>query len=64
MFVAGKNRRESSVRERRLGLLIQALAGASFFVFSALLGIFVLYIMKSVAGIDILPSFSLGFGVG
>jgi hypothetical protein len=60
VFVAGRNRRELSVRERRLGLLIQAVVVASFFVFSALLGIFVLYIMKSAAGIDILPSFSFG----
>lgn len=62
-FVAGRNRRELSVRERRLGLLIQALAVASFLVFSALLGIFVLYIMKSAAGIDILPSFFGGLGL-
>ncbi len=57
LFVAGRNLRELSVRERRLGLLIQAVAVASFLVFSALLCISVLYFMRSAAGIDRLPSF-------
>jgi hypothetical protein len=60
VFVAGRNRRELSARERRLGLLIQAAALGVFLTFSALVGILVLYLLKSAAGIDIFPGFSFG----
>jgi len=60
VFVAGRNRRELSARERRLGLLIQAVALGMFLTFSALLGVLVLYLLKSAAGIDIFPGFSFG----
>ncbi|MCJ8340662.1 MAG: 3-phosphoshikimate 1-carboxyvinyltransferase [Pseudomonadales bacterium] len=60
VFVAGRNRRELSARERRIGLLIQAVALSAFLTFSALLGILVLYLIKSAAGIDIIPGFSFG----
>ena len=60
VFVAGRNRRELSARERRLGLLIQAAALGMFLTFSALFGILVLYLLKSAAGIDIFPGFSFG----
>ncbi|MEH6444785.1 MAG: 3-phosphoshikimate 1-carboxyvinyltransferase [Oceanospirillaceae bacterium] len=60
VFVAGRNRRELSARERRLGLLIQAAALSVFLAFSAILGILVLYLLKSAAGIDIFPGFSFG----
>jgi len=60
VFVAGRNRRELSARERRIGLFIQAVALTSFLTFSALLGILVLYLLKSAAGIDIFPGFSFG----
>jgi len=60
VFVAGRNRRELSARERRIGLFIQAVALASFLTFSALLGVLVLYLLKSAAGIDIIPGFSFG----
>ena len=60
VFVAGRNRRELSARERRLGLLIQATALTIFLGFSALVGILVLYLLKSAAGIDIFPNFSFG----
>jgi hypothetical protein len=60
VFVAGRNRRELSDRERRIGLLIQATILAIFLTFSVLLGILVLYLLKSAAGIDIFPNFSFG----
>jgi len=60
VFVAGRNRRELSSRERKLGLLIQAVALAVFITFSAVFGILVLYLLKSAAGIDIFPGFSFG----
>ena len=60
VFVAGRNRRELSSRERKLGLLIQAVALAVFLTFSAVFGILVLYLLKSAAGIDIFAGFSFG----
>ncbi len=60
VLVAGRNRRELSVRERRIGLLIQASVFAVFLAFSAMLGVLVLYLVKSAAGIDIFPNFSFG----
>ena len=60
VFVAGRNRRELTIRERRIGLLIQAVALGGFLTFSAMLGILILYLLKSAAGIDIFPGFSFG----
>jgi hypothetical protein len=60
VFVAGRNRRELSARERRIGLLIQAIALSVFLIFSAVVGVLVLYLLKSAAGIDIFPNFSFG----
>ncbi|EPJ43724.1 MAG: hypothetical protein OFPII_40140 [Osedax symbiont Rs1] len=60
VLVAGRNRRELSARERRIGLLIQASVFAIFLAFSAMLGVLVLYLIKSAAGIDIFPNFSFG----
>ena len=60
VLVAGRNRRELTIRERRIGLLIQAVALGGFLTFSAMFGILILYLLKSAAGIDIFPGFSLG----
>lgn len=60
VFVAGRNRRELSSRERRIGLMIQAIAFSIFLIFSTLLGILVLYLIKSAMGIDIFSGFSFG----
>ena len=60
VLVAGRNRRELSSRERRLGLLNQAAALGVFLTFSAMFGILILYLLKSAAGIDIFPGFSFG----
>lgn len=60
VFVAGRNRRELSRREKRIGLLVHATFATLFLCFSALLGVLVLYLIKSAAGIDIFPGFSFG----
>jgi hypothetical protein len=60
VFVAGSNRRELSRREKRLGLLVHATFATLFLSFSILLGVLVLYLIKSAAGIDIFPNFSFG----
>ena len=60
VFVAGRNHRELSRREKRLGLLLHTSLVATFFTFCTLLGILVLYLVKSALGIDIFPNFSFG----
>lgn len=60
VFVAGRNRRELSRQEKQFALMVQALFVSGFIIFSALFGIFVLYIIKSALGIDIFPNFSFG----
>ena len=60
VLVAGRNRRELSRQEKQFALMVQALFVSGFIIFSALFGIFVLYIIKSALGIDIFPNFSFG----
>ncbi|MDE3273715.1 3-phosphoshikimate 1-carboxyvinyltransferase [Pseudoalteromonas sp. G4] len=60
VFVAGRNRRELSRSEKRKGLLIQSILMSSFLVFCSMLGLLVLYLVKSALGIDLFPNFSLG----
>lgn len=60
VFVAGRNRRELSRREKRIALLMQAAIATSFITVCSLLGILVLYLVKSALGIDIFPGFSFG----
>ena len=60
VFVAGRNRRELSRKEKQFALMMQAMMVTTFLTFSALFGIFVLYIIKSALGIDIFPHFSFG----
>ena len=58
VVVAGRNRRTMSARERRLQELSLALFVSVFLMFSTILGIFVVYIIKSALGIDLIPGFS------
>lgn len=60
VFVAGRNRREMTRAEKRLGLLIQSALLTGFLVISTLIGVLVLYLVKSALGIDIFPNFSFG----
>jgi hypothetical protein len=60
VFLAGANRRPLSRREQELALLAKMLLFAGFITVSALLGILVLYLIKSAAGIDIFPNYSFG----
>ena len=60
VFVAGRNRRELSRAEKRKGLLIQSILMSTFLVFCSMLGLLVLYLVKSALGIDLFPNFSLG----
>lgn len=60
VLLAGRNHRELSRKEKRMSLLITAATSALFLMFSAALGLLVLYLIKSALGIDLFPGFSLG----
>lgn len=60
VIIAGREQREMSRREVRLKRLMYLLFLSLFLTFSALLGILVLYLLKSAIGIDIFPDFSFG----
>lgn len=60
VLLAGRNRRDLTRREQQLSALIRAVLVAGFLTFSTLTGLLVLYLLKSAAGIDIFPGFSLG----
>ena len=60
VILAGKNRRELSRFEKQLGQLSTAFVLTLFLLGSALLGLLLLYLLKSAIGIDLFPNFSLG----
>ncbi len=60
VFLLGRNRRELSRREKQLSLLLQAVFLSVLLLLSTLLGLLVLYLVKSALGIDLFPGFSLG----
>lgn len=60
VLLLGRNRRELSRGERQIGLFLQALYLLIFFFFSTVLGALALYLLKSAAGVDLIPGFSFG----
>ncbi len=60
VVLAGKNYRELSRKEKRMSILITSIVSALFLIFSASLGLLLLYLVKSALGIDLFPNFSLG----
>ncbi len=60
VFLLGRNRRELTRREKQLSLLLQAVFLSVLLLLSTLLGLLVLYLVKSALGIDLFPGFSLG----
>lgn len=60
VFIAGKEHREMSRQEEQIKRLSYLLFITAFLLFSTLLGILVLYLIKSAMGIDIFPDFSFG----
>lgn len=60
VFLAGRNKRDLSRREQDLSRIATAFAVASFLLFATLLGLVILYLIKSALGIDIFPNYSLG----
>ena len=60
VFLAGRNRRVLTDREIRIQRLSMALFLTVFLLFSAAVGILVLYLVKSALGIDLIPGYSFG----
>lgn len=60
VLLAGKNYRELGRQEKNMSILITAIVSSLFLMFSAALGLLVLYLIKSALGIDLFPGFSLG----
>lgn len=60
VFLLGRNHRDLSRTEESLSRAGKTLIFFSFLVFSMLVGLVALYILKSALGINLFPSFSLG----
>ena len=60
VLLLGKNIRELSRKEQQISLMLFTLMTAMFLLFSTLVGLLVIYLIKSAAGIDIFPGFSFG----
>jgi len=60
VFLAGRNKRALSARQRQVQRLSMALVLSVFLLFSAALGILLLYLVKSALGIGLIPGFSFG----
>lgn len=60
VFLAGRNRRVLTDRERHIQRFSMALFLSVFLLVSAAVGILVLYLIKSALGIDLIPGYSFG----
>ncbi len=60
VFLAGRNKRDLTRGQQELSRAAKAGTIALFLLFSLLLGLAVLYLIKSALGIDVFPGFSLG----
>ncbi|WP_348728365.1 3-phosphoshikimate 1-carboxyvinyltransferase [Rheinheimera texasensis] len=59
VLVAGRNKR-SEYRSHKTGLLVKAVFLSVLLILSSVLGLLVLYLLKSALGIDLFADFSLG----
>lgn len=60
VLLLGRNRRDLSRVQQELSRLAKATVIGVFLLFSLLLGLVFLYLVKSALGINLLPNFSLG----
>lgn len=60
VLIAGRNRRELTRAEKRFSLLAKTALVSGFLCISMVLGLLVLYLVKSALGIDLFPNYSLG----
>lgn len=59
-IVAGRNKRNLTRPQQNLSLIAKAALATLFLLFSALVGLVILYLLKSALGINLFPDFSLG----
>lgn len=59
VLVAGRNKR-SEHRSHKAGLLVQAVLISILLIISTMLGLLLVYLLKSALGIDLFEDFSLG----
>ena len=60
VFLAGRNRRELSVKEQKIARFTQAIILSLAATFTIILTLLVLYLIKSALGIDIFEGYSFG----
>ena len=60
VVIGGRERRELSRLQREMARSAKAFFLAAFFTFSTLLGLLIIYLVKSALGIDLVSGFSLG----
>lgn len=60
VILSGRNHRELSRKEKNLSLFGVAITTGLFLTFLGLVGLLILYLLKSALGIDLFPGFSLG----
>lgn len=60
VFLAGRDRRALTRQQERFFRRTELTALFAFLGFSTLLGLLILYLIKSALGIDLFPNFSLG----
>ena len=60
VFLAGRNRRELSIKEQKIASFTQALILSTTVTFIILFILLVLYLLKSALGIDIFSGYSFG----
>lgn len=60
VLLLGRNYRELSRKEKQFSLINVAIFSTLFLIFSASVGLLVLYLIKSALGIDLFSGFSLG----
>ncbi len=60
ILLMGKGHRRLSRKEKKWSLLSKAIFSTIFLIIGAILGLFILYLIKSALGINILPNFSFG----
>ncbi|MCQ4299304.1 3-phosphoshikimate 1-carboxyvinyltransferase [Pseudomonas songnenensis] len=59
-IVAGRNKRNLIRPQQNLSLIAKAALATVFLLFSGLVGLVILYLLKSALGINLFPGFSLG----
>ena len=60
VILAGRNRRSLSEKEVKMARLVTASIVATFITFAVLIGLIVIYLIKSALGINLIDGWSLG----